>query len=57
MDDFDLVYDDDRADTTPPPRSYSEGEFYKNLATLEDNWLCMDPNDAKIVEVLAKKYQ
>ena len=56
MDEYDLVYEDDNLNTPPSPRSFSEGEFYKNLATLEENWLSMDPNDAKIVEVLAKKY-
>jgi len=53
---FDLVEDDEEINTTPPPRSYSERKFYENLGVLEDNWLCLDPSDAKIVEILAKKY-
>ena len=53
---FDLIEDEEEVDTTPPPRSYSEQKFYQNLGVLEDNWLCMDPNDAKIIEILAKKY-
>lgn len=57
MDDFDLVNDNDRDDTHPSPRSHSEGEFYSNLAVLEENWLSMDMNDAKIIEILAKKYR
>lgn len=56
MYEFDLVEDEEEINTTPPPRSYSEQKFYHNLGVLEDNWLCMDPNDEKIIEILAKKY-
>ena len=63
MDDFDLVNDDEEKSTGhpsprhPSPRSYSEEEFYVNLATLEENWLSLTKKDAEKIKKIAKKYE
>ena len=57
MDEYDLVYNEKTPHShQPSTRSYSESKFYENLAILEENWLTMDVNDAKIIAVLAEKY-